>query len=133
MEFLDFIGLKSYHEKLVNWVNSKVGFTKNASDAASETTNNVIYFTPDTHEIYVNGEKYGGTDDAEENPCTLTAEAVDELPSDDPLVGMQKMHNEETFFYPVTHTDAIIGYEEDQKAISGALNYLNSQITWQDE
>lgn len=62
MEFLDFTGLKSYHTKLVDWINSKVNFTRSSSEAADETSNNVVYFTTDTHDIYVNGEKYGGSD-----------------------------------------------------------------------
>lgn len=74
MEFLDYIGLKSYHNKLVNWINSKVNFKKDATDAVEEAYNDVIYFTPDTHEIYVNGEKYGGTD------CEITAEEVQGTP-----------------------------------------------------
>lgn len=123
-------------------------FTYTASSAKSRS-DNLLYFTTDTHEIYRNGISYGGS---------ITVNTSNETASDE--VGIRELKDVVTNekFYPQTHIDAISGidiyaektyveetyatkeesvpiteYEADTKAIAGTFNLILNKISWQDE
>lgn len=192
MALLNYEGLKYYHNKLVDWINAKHDNTKTVSEAKLNTEDNVVYFTTDTNEIYLNGVCYGGsTFDLsgyatkqwieDKNyltsiPANYVTQAELKTINGQSIVGSGNIEIEggSGTFDPTILDDyatqawvsqqnyikniktingeSLIGtgdiilnsggsgngvsasdYEQDQKAIAGVLNFLNSKLIWQDE
>ena len=191
MALLNYEGLKYYHSKLVEWINAKHDDTKTASEAKLNTIDNVVYFTTDTNEIYLNGVCYGGstfdlssyvTKQWIEDKHYLTSIPADYVTQSElktingqSIVGSGNIEIEGGGTFDPTILDdyatqtwvsqqnyikniktingeSLIGtgdivlnsggsgngvsasdYEQDQKAIAGVLNFLNSKLIWQDE
>lgn len=84
-------------------------FTYTASSAKSRS-DNLLYFTTDTHEIYRNGISYGGS---------INSESITTLPTETFANKLLKDTVSNTKFYPVTHVNAVVGinkYSEKQPA-----------------
>lgn len=117
--------------------------TKTQAQALAAGTDDVVYYTTDTKQIYLNGNNYGGSIIANNTEQSATdGNSIKEL---------QDVVNN-TPFYPQTHVDAVSGidayaektwveenyvttqiYEDDTKALAGILNTINATISWQDE
>lgn len=62
MDYLNYEGLKYYHSKVKEYIESKILhhiFDKTKSEVTTAPEEGVVYFTSDTHEIIINGQSYG--------------------------------------------------------------------------
>jgi hypothetical protein len=73
----------------------------------------VVYLTTDTNYIYKDGVQYGGGTTTP-GTCEVTADVVLDITTDPDFTSttpIEKLSDEGTVFYPVTHIDAVIGME----------------------